>query len=240
VTHAEQLVKYANQRWISFIAYYAKTLKKKAVRIVDAGCGTGTVSIGLSEMGFQVTGIDTSPEMLTAARHKADQHNQSVHWIRQSITALNQPADLVISTCDGVNHLTKLKDLLKFFGRVSHCLDPGGLFIFDINSVYKYQDFLGQNVFSWSLPGLDVVWTNQFQWPSNRASITLFSLQANGAYEKYLFEVCQRCYTVSSLIYYLYQSGMLTVGLWNNYGSKLKRLDTHRITFVAKKIKESR
>lgn len=103
------------RRWIKFIANLAGEIPKSSVRIVDAGCGTGTVAIGLAKQGYNVMGIDQSLEMLGKARQKSMRRPIDVQWRQGSFVRLKTRVDLVISTCDGVNHLLTLKDLVGFF-----------------------------------------------------------------------------------------------------------------------------
>ena len=226
-------------RWIRFIDRHARLLAKPRIRIIDAGCGTGTVTIGLGLLGHEMVGIDECPEMLSAARFKADQNNLSAQWIQQRFSDLQTEADLVICTCDGINHIPSVKELVGFFSRASSMLNPNGYFIFDINSPHKYRNLLANNIFAWQMPGLDVVWTNKFSHPVNYASITMYSHLKDDLYSKSELEIIQRCYTLSSLLYYLRQSSFKLTGLWNNYGGRLKSLTSPRITLVAQKVRRS-
>jgi ubiquinone/menaquinone biosynthesis C-methylase UbiE len=222
-------------RWINFISAFAKPGDK----IIDVGCGTGTVTCALALKGYQVVGLDPSPEMLSAARFKADQLGLSVNWLQQRFVQLNLRADMIISTCDGINHILNLRELVHFFRRAFRCLNPGGCLIFDFNTEFKYRRLLASGTFAWEIPGLNVVWQNNYSTPYNRAVIMLYKRQAPDIYAKSTLEIVQRCYPLSSLVYYLRQSGFSKISVWNNYKGKLKSTRVPRITVVAHKIKES-
>lgn len=220
-------------RWISFISRRARE-PKSSVRIVDAGCGTGTVALGLAKKGYNVMGVDQSAEMLSIAIQKSMREHTDVQWRLGSFVRLKTSADLVISTCDGVNHLLSLKDLVGFFSHAYNCLKDSGFLIFDINTTHKFRNILADNCFAWGIPGTYVIWKNYFSWPYNQANVNLFQLDT---LVKTRFSIVQRCYTLASLIYYLKQVGFYKIELWNNYKNPLKHLDVHRITVVAKKTK---
>lgn len=222
-------------RWVNLIDAYAARLNKRSITIVDAGCGTGTVSLGLASLGHNVVGIDDSPEMLAIAWQKGLQAARSPAWSGQDFTRFKLECDLVTCTCDGVNHLLRPKLFLNFLRSAHVNLRKGGYVIFDINSEHKYRSFLADNTFTWEIPGLDVVWENSYRYPYNVARITLYELRDN-QYIKSRFEIIQRCYRLSSLLYYLCKSGFKIDSLWDDYKHRLKTTRVNRITVVAQKL----
>lgn len=222
-------------RWVKFISVFADKIPKSQVKIIDAGCGTGTISVALSQRGYCVTGLDSSPEMLMAAENKAKNLRLSINWVEQSIVNLDAEADMIICTCDGINHLISLKNLAAFFLRASQCLGRNGYLIFDINSPYKFRNLLSDNTFAWGVSGLDIVWSNLYSPPINRAVLTLYRQQINGTYLKIMCEIIERCYALETLLYYLCRCRFRVIGMWDNYGKRLEGLNVSRITVVAQK-----
>lgn len=219
-------------RWVKFIAGYARSLSRPDVKILDVGCGTGTIALDLAKRGFWVTGIDSSIDMLKIAQSKSQGMRLPVHWNLGSFGSISAQADLVISTCDGVNHLLSIKELVGFFKSVYLCLANEGYLIFDINTPAKYQLTLGNRLFSWGIPELHVIWRNLFIPPFNQAAITIFQSRTKLISR---FQILQRCYKPSSLIYYLEQTGFSNIQLWDNYKARLKTMAVPRITVVAQK-----
>lgn len=219
-------------RWAEFISKLARGIG--AERIIDVGCGTGTVALALARKGYAVFGIDESVEMLAMARNKALAANLSVTWLQNNFWGVQLPCNIIISTCDGVNHLLKVRDVLRFFHHAYTNLERGGLLIFDINSPYKFEHILAGETFYWRHPNLDIIWVNEYIAPINWANIILYEGR-NGNYKKSSFEVIERCYESSTLLYYLRKCGFQRVSLWNNYQGRLRSAKASRITLVAQK-----
>jgi len=112
-----------------------------ASRILDLGCGTGTVACLLAEAGFDVIAADASEEMLTQAAGKADAlQGRRPMFVLQPMERLRlpEPVDAVVSTLDSLNYLTTRRALRRTFRNVWNCLKPGGVFLFDVNTPYKF------------------------------------------------------------------------------------------------------
>lgn len=153
--------------------YYSKILCKmtSGKRLLDMGCGTGNLTIRLAERGFEMTGQDASWEMLNIAIGKSDQ----VHWICQNMTEtdLGGEADAVISTLDSINHLENADEMLCCFKAVYENLADNGVFLFDVNTVYKHREILGSNTFIYDVDGVYCVWQNEFDPLDNSVGIEL-------------------------------------------------------------------
>lgn len=164
--------------------YYTKILEETAEgkRLLDLGCGTGNLTARLKEKGFDVVGLDGSSEMLSEAMAK----NPDVMWICQDMTEieLGEEFDAVISTLDSINHLETKAEIERCFMRVNENLKTGGMFVFDVNTVYKHREILGNNTFVYDAEGAYCVWLNEFSEEDNGVSIDLdiFFEQEDGSY----------------------------------------------------------
>ncbi len=116
--------------------------KEKPSLVLDLGCGTGVITLELARRGYDMTGIDLSPEMLDEARERAYEDEISdVLWLCQDMREfeLYGTVDAVIATCDAVNYLLNARDLDKCFSLVHNYLIPDGIFVFDISSRAKFE-----------------------------------------------------------------------------------------------------
>ncbi len=164
--------------------YYIGIIKSLAEgrRLLDMGCGTGNLTTRLAKAGFKVIGQDASEDMLSFAAQKSSK----VQWICQSMTEtdIGEPADVVVSTLDSINHLSTRSDIADCFRKTSESLKTGGIFVFDVNTEYKHREVLGNNTFVYDVDGVYCVWQNEYSPEDNRVSIELdlFFEEEDGAY----------------------------------------------------------
>lgn len=139
------------------ISEYAGGLPKKAV---DLGCGTGSVTVELAKRGYETVGIDTSFEMLSAAEKKTEDMGLSVIYTEQDMRFFGAGGGFGAAICafDGINYLITPDGLSLCARCVYDELSPGGLFIFDINTPYKFEHTLSDNSFVYELDDLFLVW----------------------------------------------------------------------------------
>ena len=153
-------------------------------RLLDMGCGTGNLTVRLAKLGFDVIGQDASSEMLTIAAAKSSK----IRWICQNMsqTELAASVDAVISTLDSINHLESVKEMERCFRAAANCLEKGGVFAFDVNTVYKHREILGSNTFVYDVDGVYCVWQNEFDPTDNGVDIELdlFFEDEDGVYTR--------------------------------------------------------
>ncbi len=166
--------------------YYAEILKRfvSGTRVLDIGCGTGSLTVRLSERGFDMIGADASTEMLTIAAGKSS----DVLWICRDMENIDVggTVDAVISTLDSINHLETPDLILQCFRRAADCLESGGLFAFDVNTVFKHREILGDNTFVYDVDGVYCVWQNTYDERDNGVDIDLdlFFENEDGSYSR--------------------------------------------------------
>ena len=107
---------------------------------LDLACGTGSLTVELCRRGWDIYGVDGSPEMLSAAMQKASEEGLHILFLCQKMQRIDLygTVDTVVCTLDSINHLTSPQDVQRTFDRVSLFLNPGGYFIFDANTIYKH------------------------------------------------------------------------------------------------------
>jgi ubiquinone/menaquinone biosynthesis C-methylase UbiE len=219
------------QRWADFISFQIRRLGIKKPVIGDLACGTGRLAAHLAKQ-YQVWGIDNCPEMLALATSRLDQGL----FLHGTLTDLNQPADVFICTCDGVNHILSLKDVVTILRRVHNLLPIGGLFLFDINSPHKYSRVLADHIFYFPLDqGGHLIWENMYQNPRSMAKLQFFLPVKPGLFQRAETLIEERCYSVATLAYWLQVCGFSLIGLWDDYTLRSISAKTQRIVFSAVK-----
>ena len=128
-----------NVDYEAWARYIREKLKKYGIEdglVLDLGCGTGTMTELLAERGFDMIGVDMSEEMLLAASEKRVRSGHNILYLMQDMTEfeLYGTVRAVVSVCDSLNYLLEEEELLETFRLVNNYLDPGGIFIFDMNN----------------------------------------------------------------------------------------------------------
>ena len=124
--------------------------------VLELGCGTGCMTELLAQRGYDMIGVDLSDEMLNIAISKREQSGHDILYLNQDMRAfeLYGTVRAVVSVCDSMNYLLEEEDLLSCFRLVNNYLDPGGIFMFDFNTKYKYETIgdatIAENREGWS------------------------------------------------------------------------------------------
>ena len=191
-------------KWADFIE---EILKKECVNrpelVLDLGCGTGKMTLELARRGYDMTGIDYSPEMLDIARDAAEKEGHDILWLCQDMREfeLYGTVDAAVCCLDCINHLEDMSDLEKCFKLVHNYLIPYGIFVFDINGRYKFENIYADNTYAMEEGGGMCVWENFYDQDSKICDfyITLFKECPDGKYERYDETQSERMYTLAEI-----------------------------------------
>lgn len=217
--------------------YYAEILCKMTdgKRLLDMGCGTGSLTVRLAERGFKVIGQDASTEMLSVAAGKSSE----VMWICQNMeeTDIGGEVDAVISTLDSVNHLDGREAFLNCFRQAAECLPVGGVFVFDVNTVYKHREILGNNTFIYDVDGVYCVWQNSFDLADNGVDIELdlFFENENGTYSRGGESFREIAFSKHEYCQMLEETGFEVVNILEYLTYNIPKDDNEKLLISAKK-----
>ncbi|WP_027725728.1 class I SAM-dependent DNA methyltransferase [Tuberibacillus calidus] len=225
--------------WVEFLK--RKTLQYGITggRLLDVGCGTGTLALMLSATGYQVTGVDLSEEMLAVALDKALQEDVNVHFIQQDMRHLDlgETFEVVTAFCDVMNYLENESDVMSSLQSVYHHLAPGGLFLFDVHSVYKMDCLFRNHSFSYAGEDLAYIWdVFEGAFPhSVEHEISFFVEESPGLYRR--FDEChrQRTFPVEFYKSRLEQTGFTVLSVEGDFKEGRPAEDAERLFFTAVK-----
>lgn len=155
-----------------------ENLQQERNTILDLGCGTGTLTELLAAKGYDMIGIDNSQEMLQIAMEKRAKSGLDILYLLQDMREfeLYGTVGAVISVCDSMNYLLEEDELLQTFRLVNNYLYPGGLFIFDFNTVYKYKEIIGDTTIAENREDCSFIWENYYhpEEEINEYDLTIF------------------------------------------------------------------
>ena len=186
--------------------------------VLELGCGTGSLTELLAAQGFDMIGIDCSDGMLNIACEKKEKSGLDILYLNQDMRSfeLYGTVRAVVSVCDSLNYLLEDEDLVACFQLVNNYLDPGGVFIFDFNTRYKYETVIGDSVIAENREDCSFIWENYYDPESdiNEYDLTIFvrnpEMSASGQelYNRFQEVHLQRGYTLEEMQRFVELSGL--------------------------------
>ncbi len=226
------------RKWCRRITAWLKEFGIDSGLVLDLGCGTGTLTELLAESGYDMIGVDVSEEMLELAVEKKNQSGSDILYLLQDMREfeLYGTVRAAVSVCDSINYITEEEDLLQVFRLVNNYLDPGGIFLFDINTVYKYETLLADCTIAENREEGSFIWENYFDPEEgiNEYNLTLFIRQKGGLYRKYQETHFQRAYPVEQIQELIRKAGMELLKICDADTGKEPEKDTERIYVIAR------
>ncbi len=190
------------------------TLRQERNTILDLGCGTGALTELLAAKGYDMIGIDNAQEMLQIAMEKRQRSGYDILYLLQDMREfeLYGTVGTVISVCDSLNYLLSEEDLLMTFKLVDNYLYPGGLFIFDFNTVYKYEVVIGDATIAENREDCSFIWENYYhpEEEINEYDLTFFVKNDNeeNSFKRFSETHYQRGYSLEQMKSLVEKAGM--------------------------------
>ncbi len=207
-------------KWVLHINDIFKKSNIKPVTILETACGTGQITVRLSKMGYKMTGVDISESMLSIAESKARIQRQKIKFLNQDMTQLdlNQKFDSILCMCDGINYIVEEKKLQNFFKAAFEKLNDNGIFIFDISSMYKFKNIIGNNTFYNEKDEICYVWDNEFDEVNNIVDMELVIFVPDGKLFKKIEEHhIQKAYDIEYIKSQLIKAGFKYINVFSDF-----------------------
>lgn len=207
---------------------------------LDLACGTGSLTLELYRRGVDVYGVDASVEMLSEARLKCAEAGADILFLCQEMRSLDLygTVDTVFCTLDSLNHLQGADQVQKAFSKVSFFMDPGGWFIFDMNTPYKHEKVLANNTFVYDTETVYCVWQNRLSAATRRVDVHLDFFEKEGRLYRRSFEhFAEWAYPVEEVLDMLEKAGFGGVKVYDELSFQPPRPESQRLVFAAQKIR---
>ncbi|WP_274365534.1 class I SAM-dependent DNA methyltransferase [Paenibacillus thermotolerans] len=230
--------------WLGWLDAYWE-LNGRPSRVVDLGCGTGTISIPLAASGLRVVGIDISETMLSVAQHKEAAARSetpmagNVQWSRQDMREWSwpEPADSAISLCDCMSYLLTEDDVRRTIERVWEGLAPGGTFIFDMHHRNQMEEYAFNEPFILDEEDVSYIWTCELDDRTVTVTHRLsFFIREGDRYVKVAETHRQRAYPAETIVTLLEEAGFTDVQSYSDFSFEpIDDDSTLRMFFAARK-----
>ena len=144
-------------------------------KICECACGTGSITIALSRMGYQMTGVDLSADMLFEASQKARKTGAMIPFVKQDMRTLrlHRQMDAVLCTNDGLNYLKDSAELTDFFKAAWLALREGGGLFMDLSTPYKLENVLGDHFIGDETEDIAYLWQNRLNRAQSYVDLNL-------------------------------------------------------------------
>jgi 2-polyprenyl-3-methyl-5-hydroxy-6-metoxy-1,4-benzoquinol methylase len=218
--------------------YIQKILQEHGIEnglMLELGCGTGSLTRIMSAKGYDMIGIDNAAEMLAVALEQEREKPKNILYLLQDMCEfeLYGTVKAVISICDCINYVTEPKDLLQVFCLVNNYLDTKGIFIFDMNTLYKYKEILGATTIAENREEGSFIWENFYDEEEriNEYDLSIF-IPEGELYRKYEEVHYQRAYTIEEILELIEQSGLKLLNVYDAFTFEKPKVDSERVYFV--------
>lgn len=225
------------EEWCSYVTGLLKEYQVMDGLVLDLGCGTGSLTGLMARSGYDMIGIDNSGEMLQIAMNKRNASGLDILYLLQDMRGfeLYGTVKAVISICDSMNYIMEYQELVEVFRLVNNYLDPKGVFIFDLNTEYKYRELLADNTFAEDREESSFIWNNFYDEEDkvNEYDLTLF-VKEGELYRKFEETHYQRAYGLDQIQQAISDGGMEFVAAYDACTRNPVQQDSERIYVIAR------
>ncbi len=227
-------------KWLIQLTAKLEKYDVQGKRLLDLACGTGEITVELAKHGFDVSGVDLSDEMLLIAQEKAANLGLSIPFYQQNMAELEALGqfDCVTIFCDSLNYLQSENDVVATFQRVYDHLNPSGLFMFDVHSIYKMENIFTNHTFAVNDEEVSYIW-NCFpgEEPYSVEHDLSFFVKDDktGLYDRFDEFHYQRTYTIAQYTEWLQQADFEVLEVLADLEDEPVKAETERILFVVRK-----
>ena len=207
--------------------------------VLDLGCGTGSMTELLADAGYDMIGVDASEEMLELAYEKRAESGHDILYLLQDMREfeLYGTVRAIVSVCDSLNYITEEEDLLQVFRLVWNYLDPDGVFFFDMNTIYKYKEMLGETTIAENREEGSFIWEN-YDDPEeqlNQYDLTLYVQDEDDRYVRFEETHIQKAYALERVLELLEKAGLKAEQIFDSDTGEAVMETTGKFCVVARK-----
>lgn len=223
------------EQWGEYLNKLFKEYEIEDGLLLDLGCGTGKLTRFMAEKGYDMIGVDYSYEMLDVAKAES---KEEILYLMQDMREFELYGTVrgIYSACDCINYILEEDELREVFALANNYLDPGGIFVFDINTPYKYRALLAENTFAETREEGSFIWENYYDEEEeiNEYDLTLYIKEEDGRFQRFEETHFQRCYELESIQALLEEAGLEFVAMYDAYTNEPVSEESEKVLFIAR------
>ena len=223
------------EQWGEYLNKLFKEYKIEDGLLLDLGCGTGKLTRTMAEYGYDMIGVDYSYEMLDIAKSQSE---ESILYLLQDMREFELYGTVkgIYSACDCMNYILEEDELREVFALANNYLDPGGIFVFDINTPYKYRELLAENTFAETREEGSFIWENFYDEEEqiNEYDLTLYIKEEDGRFQRFEETHFQKCYEIETIQRLLEEAGLEFIAVYDAYTNEPATEECEKVLFVAR------
>ena len=233
------------EQWAEYITGLLREYGIEDGLVLDLGCGTGTMTELLAEAGYDMIGIDQSEEMLEEALEKKEASGHDNLYLCQDMREfeLYGTVRAIVCVCDSMNYILEEEEILDILSAAAYnYLDYDGLFIFDLNTEYKYREILGEQTIAENREEGSFIWENYYDEAQriNEYQLTLFVKEKEDLYRKFEETHYQRAYSLDTVRNLVERSGLRLLHMYDAFTREPAREDSERIYVICQREKKNK
>ena len=225
------------ERWGHFVG---QNLQNKGQKLLELACGTGALAVTLKKLGYDVTGLDLSPNMLSLANERAISAGVQLPLIEGDMLDLSEAGEFEVVTCfsDSICYMPDEKAVSTVFKEVSNILTPTGTFLFDVHSTYQVDEVFPGYMYNDQSEEISFLW--QSYLGENKHSIehdlTFFVYSEDtDSYERFDETHKERTYPLETYYDMLEKAGFGSVNVFTDFGDSKVEKESVRWFFACTK-----
>lgn len=223
------------EAWSAYLAELFQEYNIEDGLLLDLGCGTGKLTRLMEAKGYDMIGVDYSYDMLSIAK---EQSEESVLYLLQDMREFELYGTVrgIYSACDSLNYILEEEELREVFRLVNNYLDPGGIFVFDLNTPYKYEVLLAENTFAETREEGSFIWENYYDEEEriNEYDLTLYIKDEEDRFQRFQEVHYQKSYDLETIQRLLEEAGMEFLAAYDAYTKEPVSKESEKILIIAK------
>lgn len=208
--------------------------------LLDLACGTGILTVPFAKAGYDMIAVDLSEDMLMAARERSDEEELFPLYLCQDMRELDLYGTVDGGYCclNSLNYLDSTEDVERVFDRLKYFIAPKGVFVFDVNTAYKFRNTYGDKTYVYDEDEVYCIWQNHTEEHplASEFDLTFFVPDGKGRYTRLAESQRQVCFSPDEIVAAYEKAGFETVAVYGSTDRRAPSESDEALWFVIRRL----